>query len=125
MTLFSQFKPIKPCSLCNPVDIKHKSCSFIIFPIKVPEQQRSQQTCAAPRVRGVEGFCMSVWVGISVGLLIDNLTPHKDSNSLKTNGYATVPLLPQHFRDKVHCLSRFLLYSRIPAHELFFCSVFS
>ena len=43
---------------------------------------------------------MSVWVGINVGLLIDNLTPHKDSNSLNTNGYATVPLLPQHFVTK-------------------------
>lgn len=54
-------------------------------------------------VGGVGGW-VSVW-----GLLIDNLTPHKDSNSLSACGYATVPLLPQHFVTKFTWLSRLLL----------------
>lgn len=86
MTLFSQFKWIKPCSLCNPVDIKHKSWSLIIFLSKSLNNRGASRPVVLPEWEVWRDFeWVGGWVGISAGLLIDNLTPHKDSNSLNTN----------------------------------------
>lgn len=52
---------------------------------------------------------MCGWLGIASGLLIDNMTPYKDSDTLNAYGYTTEPLLSQRFGMKLTSLSRLYL----------------
>lgn len=70
------------------VDNRQKSCSGVI---------------SLPAAWRCSGGCVKVCVGwYHVGMLIDNLTPHRESNTLKRDCYATVAPLRSTFCDKVH-----------------------
>lgn len=108
MCLFTHLKWIKLCFCVTQWTSSIKAVSQMISLSKPLNNREASGAALLPHWELWRDFkCVCGKLGISVGLLNYNLTPHKDSNSLNT--YETVPLLPQHFMLKFTCLSR--LYS--------------